>query len=402
MTIWAELFDVGTMMVIDPLVKVPGMDQGYYREIDMEYKWPQERASQINAAFLNTPLHGRYRPWPDPFPWRMWVDYTHRYNGDDGGLKTNLYHWDHIFNSMTRVPSPLAQIDKSADYEPNVERRYERMTDALTPEEISDASSWTGDPTTYLRLPVYNEPHSKRGVSCDLRNPAVLTHPAHVGYEFKLDLDYNPLFAPVDMRHPEWYSLLDSDGNPLPYEAQNRRLALLNSGIYRLYLRPANWRWVVTVVAHYLYVSWFEMIPRDEYFTLSYFNRPPIYPIRHDLIHTTQVPSFEYNGVYYSYDYGIDYSFEHSRGAGELRRQILDAQWWTMSEAYVFTGNDPATIVLWMWPPEPGDIVLGIGEVDAITGEESIFWVRQDRDLTNEYPRTVIGQYIALFFQATI
>jgi hypothetical protein len=109
---------------------------------------------------------------------------------------------------------------------------------------------------------------------------------------------------------------------------------------------------------------------------------------------------YEYRNVLYSLDNGIEWSFEHSRGAGELRRQMLDSQWHSLSEAYIYTGNDPATIVLWMWPPEPGDIVLGIGRVDYPSGREDLRWVMQKADLTAEFPRTVIGQYIDLTFTA--
>jgi hypothetical protein len=79
---------------------------------------------------------------------------------------------------------------------------------------------------------------------------------------------------------------------------------------------------------------------------------------------------------------------------------MINAQWWTQSEAYIFTGNDPATIAIWLWPPEPMDIVLGIGRVDTSTGEEEILWLQQAVDLTAEYERQIIGSYIDLGFSA--
>ena len=401
MSIWAELYDAGTTLKIDPLANVPGMDQGYFRELDMEYQWPTERQTAINDDLINTPIRTEYRPWPLPFPGRCWIDYSKRYEGADGGLKTNLYHWDHIFESMELVPSDLAQIDDPTYYEPNVERRYERVTDGMTPDEIAAAYAWQGGATDYLRMKLYNEPGAKHGANCDLVEPAIMAHAAHVGYEYKLVLDYNPLFAPVDMRHPEWYDLLDENGDPLPEETKNRRLSILNNGAYRFYLRPANWRWVAKVWASYIYVSWFEMFYTRQVFTTAWFNRPPIYPWRHDLIHSTQIADFEYMQTYYSTDSGIDYGFNSSRGAAFLRYQIIDSQWWTQSEAFIFTGNDPATLVLWLYPPDAGDIVLGIGEVDPLTGSEQMFWVRQNRDLTDEYQRTVIGSYIILDFFVT-
>ena len=123
-------------------------------------------------------------------------------------------------------------------------------------------------------------------------------------------------------------------------------------------------------------------------------NRPPIYPTRHDLIHTTQTTVIEYNNTEWSYDAGLSDSFTMSRSAAFLRHQVIDMQWFTQSEALIFTGHDPATLAMWLWPPEPGDIVLGIGRVDDVTGEEQVTWIKQTEDLTAQYPRTVTGAYI--------
>jgi len=398
MSIWAEMFDAGTTMIIDPLVNVPGMDQGYFRELDMEYTWPAERQALINEELIDTPFNGTYRPWPGQFPWRMWVDYTDKYAGVSGGLKSTFYHWDQYLSDFEPVPSDLAQIEKTADYEPNVERRYERMTRQPDSEEIAATFDEPEASTEYLRLPVYNEPGGKHGANCNLLDPLILEHHGHVGYEYKLVLDYNPLFAPVDMRHPEWYDIVRPDGSTLDQVGKQHVLSLLDNGAYRIYMRPANWRWVASVSARYIYISWFEAFYTQQIFTHAWFNRPPIYPVRHDLIHTSKVLDFEYQGSYYSTDAGVEYGFNSSRGAGWLRYQIIDAQWWTLSEAYIFVNNEPAKLVLWLWPPEEGDIVLGLGEIDRATGSQQTFWLRQNRDLTDVYPRTVLGLYIILDF----
>jgi hypothetical protein len=397
MTIWAELYDAGTMMLIDPLQTTPGMDYGYYREIDMEYTWPGEFQTRINTAIRSTALEGQFRPWPEPFPWRMWIDQTPRYEGEDGGFKFNLFHWDNFHDVYNPVPSDLAQIESSAAYEPNVLRRFERTTRPQTADEISATAS-PGEPTPWLRTTLYNEPGGGQGSTCELLKPAVITFDNLPGYAHKFHLDYNPLFMPMKMSEPDWYDFIDSEGNPVAVGEKAHIFNLLEKGYYRLYLRPANWRWVATVWANYWYVSWFESFPTRLVYTTAWFNRPPVYPKRHDLIHTTQVALEEYLGNLYSTDSGIDYGFNSSRGAAFLRHQIIDAQWWTLSEAFIFTGNDPATLVLWLWPPEAGDIVMGLGEVDTDTGAEQVMWVVQNRDLTSEFPRTVIGNYIIYDF----
>ena len=389
----AELFDAGTKLNIVPWMDTPGMNDAYFREIDMERQWPGEDAGRINAELRETPLRAELLPWPVPFAGRCWIDWTDRYSGPDGGLKIDTARHGMIFDDYSLVPAATAQIPETADYEPLINRDDERMHDTKTMEEIqADHAS----PTEWLRKPLGNEPGGVNGGHCDLRQAAVMVQDYHIGDEFRPVVNYSPLFAPFDGRHPEWYEVVNEDGTVVPNA--ERWMSMRPDGFHRLYLRPANWRWVTTVWASYLYVSWWEMFNTREIFTTAWFNRPPIYPRRHDLIHSTQVADFEYLNAYWSTDSGIDYGFETSRGAAFLRQQIVDAQWHTQSEAYIFTGNDPATLAMWLYPPDEGDIVLGIGTVDAASGDEQVVWIRQTRDLTDEYPRAVIGSYIIVDF----
>ena len=397
------MFDAGTTMIIDPLVNIPGMDSGYFRELDMEYTWPGERQVAINNLFVDTPTNGIYRPWPDAFPWRCWMDHTDRYEGEDGGPHFTLYQWDDLFQSFDPVPLETATIIEDADYDAIADPADTRVTDWMTSEEVV-AAEGSADPTTWLRQPLRNEVGGRDGHNCDLKNRVVINQAGHTGAHFTLAGDYNPIYAPFDLRHPEWYDVLGSDGQSIDYSGsqlvKDQLCSIINDSSARVYVRPANWRWVATVKAYYYYVSWFEFFLTSEIYTQAYFNRPPIYPVRHDLIHTTQTQSVEWENVFYSSDPGISYGFNSSRSAGWLRYQIIDAQWWSLSEAYIFAKNDPLTLALWLWPPEAGDIVLGIGNVDHITGDEQVIWFRQNRDLTDEYPRTVIGSYIVMDFVA--
>lgn len=401
--IWAEMFDAGTTLVIDPLDETPGMDSAYYRALDMEYQFPGQLQAQINQYLVDTPLSGFLRPWPDGFPWRMWMDYTDRLRGDYGGPHFDLFHWDDISGDFEPVPAPTATVITATVYDPGTYRDDARVTDWFTSEEVV-AAEGSSDPTTWLRLPLRNEPGGRDGHNCELLNRVVINQFAQAGPHYKMVGDYNPIFAPFDLRHPEWYDIIDSQGFPYDPGAspvkKEQLISLLNDNAYKLYVRPANWRWAVTVTAYYYYVSWFEFFLTKQIFTHAYFDRPPIYPIRHNYLHTSRTATIEWDHSYWSQDAGIDDGFERSRGSQFLRDQIIDAQWWTYSEAFIFARNDPAKIHLWLWPPESGDIVLGISTADRITGQESIFWLRQNQDLTHVYQRQVIGSYLDLGFAA--
>jgi hypothetical protein len=392
----AELFDAGSTLTTVPWRTAPGMDDAYFRGLDMEYQFPNELQSLINQRLRETPLRKTLSPWPKPFPGRCWIDWTPRYVGQDGGLQINTVRHEVMFNQYSFVAGKLTQIPKQADYDPVTNINDTRIADAKIVEEIAAEHD---HPTEWLRRPLYNEEGGKDYGYCGLEEPVSLVQNHHIGDEFRLVINYNPIFAPVDLTHPEWYSVVNSNGDPV--HDQLRRMSMRQDGRYRLYLRPANWRWAATVWANYLYVSFFEMFTTRLVFTTAWFDRPPIYPRRHDLIRTTQTADWEYLNTLYSIDVGISWAMQESRGAQFLRFQIIDAQWWTQSEAFIFLGNDPCTLAMWLWPPEPGDIVLGIGEVDNVSGAEQVVWLVQNRDLTDQYPRTVTGSYIVPEFTVT-
>ncbi len=127
------------------------------------------------------------------------------------------------------------------------------MTRPKDADEIS-ASAYSGEPTSYLRTTLYNEPGGGQGSTCELLEPAYITFDVIPGYAHKFTLDYNPIFMPVKLSEPDWYDLIDSEGNPVGVGVKEHFFSLMGNGYYRLYLRPANWRWVATVWANYWYV----------------------------------------------------------------------------------------------------------------------------------------------------
>ena len=393
----AELFDAGTILNILPNRTVPGMDEGYFRGIDMEWRFTENIQGDINDRLTAATRHATLVPWPVPFPGRCWVDWSPRYEGEDGGPKIRLHRHDLGEEDYAEVPAALVQIPTDAAYDPNASTEDARLGDRKTMTEIQSEQP---SPTIWLRRPLQNERGGSRYAACALEQPVEMIHEGHTGDEYRIVADYNPLFAPFDGRRPEWYEAQDQEGNAISDAAKLRAMSLRPEGHYRIYFRPANWRWVATVYANYIYVSWFEMYPVTLTFTQAYFDRPPIYPSRHDLLHTTQTAGYPYNGTFWSYDQGINNAFDQSRAAAFLRFQIIDQQWWTQSEAFIFAGNDPATLAMWLYPPEANDIVLGIAHVDDTTGEDDVVWFKQIRDLTSEYARTVIGSYLDPDFAA--
>jgi hypothetical protein len=348
------------------------MDKGSFREIDMEYdfKTQDTRTGEINQALIIGALRSELRPWPLPFPARMWVDNTPRYFGDVGGPQIKTHHQDMLSPGLyDEVPATLARIENESFPEVNFEDG--RISTEPDVEAIQDRNP---HPTEWLRLDLENE---TAGVS-DLREQIVMMQQTDkTGGKVAVVGDYNPIFAPFDLRHPEWYHVMNSDGEVIATDPTDvaKLTAVSPEGFYRLYLRPANWRWVVTVVAHYIYISWFEAFPTDEIFTIAYYQRPPIYPKRHDVLNA--IPVFEINHALHCYDPAIEASWEMSRAEKELAFWIIDAQWYTMSEVYIFVGNDPASCAITMYPPHAGDVVLGIGRVDYPGGAEEVLWLKQ-------------------------
>jgi hypothetical protein len=257
------------------------------------------------------------------------------------------------------------------DRKEEVDREDARVSTEPDMEEIQARNP---SPTEWLRLPVENE---DPGFS-NLKDPLVVMQSTDKeGGRVTLSGDYNPIFVPFDLTHPEWYYVYDADGTELardPGDVANL-LAFDPEGHYRLYLRPANWRWVATVVAHYVYISWFEAFYSDLIFTEAYYNRPPVYPKRHDLLN--DVPSITVNGVDHCFSAAINESFEKSEAAAFLAQQMMEAQWWTLSEAFVYVGNDPPSVAISLYPPQQGDMVLGVGRVDYPGGAEEVLWVKQ-------------------------
>jgi len=134
-----------------------------------------------------------------------------------------------------------------------------------------------------------------------------------------------------------------------------------------------------------------------------FYLRPPFYPMRHNIGETAQSYSYEVFNFYgqpRSLDIGLTSAWDLSWHSRELRRQILDQQWFTLCEYYVFTGNEDPDLALVAMPPRVGEIVAGIGFVDEASSRESRIWAKQKTDLSGVYPQRTIGQFLLAGWQA--
>ena len=389
--ITAQLFDVGTIAKLNPATHdpVPGMDRVYYNEEDFEEDNVDPRQEAINNLILGTE-DVTIEPWPEDFSNRVWIDETTRYESDGlDGLQLNLHRFDRLTEETPFVPAGEWKLDTESRQQ--TDRELARVVRELTWEEVQDRAA---NPTEWLRLPLIN----RSTAGTDIEDSLVAHWRGIRGNEFRLELPDNVLFAPFDLTHEDRYRVLYDDGTRVPADVSSHYLNLHNGGRYRLYLRPRKWRYVATLVAHYWYISAFEYFRAQEIFTRAHTHRPPYYPIRHDLIQTTQTADLpDYFGNLHSYDTGINWQWEHSRSAAALSREVIEGQYWTKLVVKIFGGNSPPWVTVSSRPADAGDIVLGIGRIDS-SGRESRHWIQQTKDLTSIYPWEVLGSYLVPWY----
>lgn len=386
--ITAKLIDAGTQAVIDPLNSKPGMTAFYWNEADFETDNLDDRQNPING-YMTDAGELEVEPWPTPLTRQAPVDNTDRYEAPgDEGLRMELYGVDQLVEDTHPAPAGDVRLDL-ADF-PQTDPNDGRLTRENTWLEIQAAAE---EPTEYLRLDSKNFTGGTR-----LKDPVALQWKALAGQEFRLVVPDQSLFSPLDLRYPERYYVRDDDGRRLSDEESRHLMSLQNHGDYLIYLRPRKWRYVATVIAHYLFISPFELVPHDEIFIRAHTHRPPYYPYRHDILTTSQNPTLpNYYGDLRSQDTGVDYQWVHSRSAGTLAQEIIDSQYWTLCLVKLFLRNEDADVTISRRPPDTNDIVLGIGHRDTFTGREVRRWIVQKYDLTHLYPWTVISQNLVPF-----
>lgn len=379
----------------------PFMDLGWYtqhREFELYFYEYNHENTRINDKAMST-LRGRLlNPWPERFSGHMWIDRTDRYETIEG-FYLKLWEKDEVTDDYLELPrSPHTWIDVT--YEPPEVNPQECVTVPLKHHNPNDAANWNpmGLPLGELsRLPMKNETESLdwrfRGY-CHLKEPVLTDITGDSDRPIVLEVtNDNLLFAPFDFRHPERYICQDEDGRVLP--GTENWLTLRPDMEYVIHLRPRWWRWTVFVLAHYAYISLWGVIPNDEYFWHVFFDRPPVYPFRHDVIHSKQEQGYlNWNNDWRSYDIGIDYYWETTDAAADLAAQILNQQYSWYCVVYSFLGNEDPDLFLEAWPPRKGDIVCCIEQVDKVTRETTPIFVRQNMGLDSVYPDFDFGAFL--------
>lgn len=376
--------DAGTR----PLVKekpVPGMDELTYVEVDYEEDLRVVRMVEENQAMMAYDPYLQIAPWPVPIPRHAPLDFTMRYDG----LEFVLHHRDQFADDFCEVPGGKALIDSTDD---PLDRDHQNLGREMN---VAECRDWP-DMKQATRLPFPNETGGTR-----LKEPVAITYYGPKDSRFALELPENDYFTPFDLRHPERYALIDSDGKLLE---DSWDFVWPRSDCTRvLYLRPRRLRWIVTVLAHFEHINWFESVPNDEVFVSVFYQRPPFYPLRHDLGTTTKPESYvllNFYGEPRSQDNGLDSSWDLSWHSRDLRDQILDAVWFSLCEAYVFLGNEDPDLALVAHPPRTGEIVVGFGIVDRASGHEDVVWLLQKQDVSSVYPQRTLGQFLLAGWQA--
>lgn len=363
---YAALFDGGRQFR-KQAGTVPGLDLGWYTDRRIFEESVFEHGTRANTYEQNDAMQDTegfsFRQWGENMPGHMWVDNTHRYHwtGVDG-LKFNAYSADRIAGDFPPLGAGDVEFLENPD-DPEVDRSI-RILRELDHREIRDV---VDDPSEWIRRDLLNESGGTQ-----LREPLAIVFPEVRG-SVALELVDNSLFDPFDLREQSRYEIRSHSGEILESEQWS---FLHPRGVYRLHLRPRRWKFFVTTFAIFVHVSFVELFYVREVFTQAWYSIPPCYPLRHNIIDANVIAG----------DNAVFHAFEHSQAAADLRRQILEAQYWTLSEAHIFSHIELTQMWIERAPPRKFEIVLGIERLDAGGREPSFVWIQNRRDLTSEYP----------------
>ena len=379
----AFLCDGATDTNIERVV-VPGMDRLAWRSTAMESEYTRQRpivvASTNEAMLTRDPV--TVAPWPTGLFSQQPIDNTRRY----ANFPLHLGAYD-MFSGKT---TPLNhRYISDGNYSITKDDRIS-VTEALNPEKIREYSE---DPTDWLRLPHVNE-----GPSVGMGSQLNVIWNGLPSNAYRLSLDDNIFFSPFDLTElslfPEsTYGVYDDTGNKA---AHIGNADLHEGGTYVIGLRPRTWRISARTRAYYYRVTpFFIQLFYVDFITTSY-NRPPVYPYRHDAHHSAQsTPINDYLGTPVSYDYGIYYQFANSIAAQTLRRQISLVQSYDQCMIYVIAWVEPATLFIWAEEAAVGEICCTITRKDTY-GETQTISVKQERNTS--YSRTEVGVFYSDFY----
>jgi len=362
---------------------VPGMYRLRWRQLDMEESIRESNAETrlpvINAGVRDAG-YVRLKPWPGIVPKHAPLDryYVHE------GFNVELKQRSNITQSWSPVPEGQLQYtgrDRALD------RNQWRAAAMLTPAEMRQLEAAV--PADWIRLPFDNEPRFGPQMSA-----------AWYGLQasrFSLALPDNNLWTPFDLTAPDRYHWVGDDGSTV--EGQRYFGDFGDRSRVTIYLRPRRWRWFARVIAHFWIVTGFEYAINDEVFLKVYYDRPPFFPVRHELPRTrgNALMFHQYSGML-DYDPGIERAFQLSRAFGELQSEIVQQQYFSLCVSYILSSVEPAAVSIQRASPRRGEVVCGIGIRDQASGAESRAWAVQMVDLSSVYPLQTISTFWANFW----
>jgi hypothetical protein len=374
---YAALFDGGRGLRVQA-ADVPGLDTAWwvdgriFEESIFDYGFRRNTIPQneLMKSTAGLPV----RQWGEDLPGHMWIDNTNRYpwTGVDG-LKMNLYHVDRVAGDFPLLPAGEVPYLEDPD-DPEVDRAAGRFLREFDYQEIQNDAE---NPSEWYRLPTLNEQGGTQ-----LREPLALVVPEVRG-AIALELVDQSLWDPFDLRQGDRYRVRTNNDEILEGDAADEWRFLQPRGVYRLTLRPRRWRYFVTCYVIYVHISFVELYYVREVFTQAWYDIPPCYPLRHNIIDADVIGG----------DPAVFWAFEHSQAAADLTDQIFDAQYWTLSEAHIFHHVELVQMWISKAPPRKHEYVLGIERLDVSGTEPSRVWLEHTRDLSSEYPQ----QQIAFF-----
>lgn len=378
--------DGGTRPVIQR-AHVPGMDRLTWVEADCEEPTTQDRKEyEINENMRATSAQ-TIAPWPAPVTYHMPIDYTDRHKG----LPVRLDSRDQYVDDVAVAPGGEL-YQKARALRGSIDTEDLATTEQLS---MTQVQAWVNEPNDWIRLPYGNEIDG----GTDLADPMRWTfHHTKNGGPFRFAVEDNLLWTPFDLSttvggSPAYRLICEDRILEWPWAD------LHEGGEYIIHLRPRRWWYSVRVVATFVFASAFEYFLTDRYVVTQHWDRPPVYPIRHDVVRTSQiVDALNDLGEPMSYDLGVAERYVSSSSAEAMRTAIGQMEIRDISYIFVVYDVSPATLYISTEIPKAGEIVCGITARDNGHEVGSTIWVEQLKDLGHLYPRTQFGTFFSEFY----
>jgi hypothetical protein len=139
----------------------------------------------------------------------------------------------------------------------------------------------------------------------------------------------------------------------------------------------------------FMYANFAESFILSIMFTFTFYDRPPFWPHRHDILHASSE----------EIDVACWQVLNYSRAAAMMRDEIFKLQYHTLCEVLVFLTAHPAEVTITRMPERGGNIFLGIERQDRGTGFADRVWLKYRENQTAYYPAQTIAswEYVPIY-----